>query len=101
MGPLLVEGADELIEARLLLQEILGGRLGGLLLERQMHAFVAAVLLRVSGLAALDIDPEPQPPHRQAREAKERVGAGKGPHVIGANRGRYAKVLNSPLKDGA
>ena len=58
MRPLLIEGADELIEARLLLQEVLGGRLGGLLLERQMHALMAAVLLRVSGLDTLKIDPE-------------------------------------------
>jgi hypothetical protein len=88
MGPLLVEGADELIEASLLLEEVLGGGLGGLLLERQMHALMAAVLLRVSGLDALDIDPEPQPPHRQARQTKERVGAGEGSAVIGANRCR-------------
>jgi hypothetical protein len=53
-----------------------------------MHALMAAVLLRVSGLDALDIDPEPQPPHRQARQTKERVGAGEGSAVIGANRCR-------------
>src|SRR4029077_12225454 len=44
------------------------------LLERQMHALVAAVLLRVAGLDALDIDPEPQPPDREARQTEERVG---------------------------
>src|SRR5437762_7082159 len=100
MGPLLVEGGDELIETRLLLQEVLGGRLGGLLLERQMHALMAAVLLRVARLDAFDVDPQPQPPHRQAGEAEEGVGAGKGSSVIGANRCRQAEVLKSPFKYG-
>ena len=48
--PLLVEAGDEVIEARLLLQDVWGSGLGGFLLQRQMHAFVAAVLLRVARL---------------------------------------------------
>jgi len=39
---------DEVVEAGLLLQEIGAGRLGGLQLECEMHAFVAAVLLRIA-----------------------------------------------------
>ena len=58
MRALLVEGVDELIEARLLLQEVLGGGLGGLLLQRQVHALVAAILLGMSGLDALEVDPQ-------------------------------------------
>jgi hypothetical protein len=50
MWPLLVEGGNELIEAGLLLQEVLGRRFGGFLLERQMHALMAAVLLGMAGL---------------------------------------------------
>ena len=46
MRPLLVVALDEAIEARLLLQHVGGGGLGGFLLQRQMHALVAAVLLR-------------------------------------------------------
>jgi hypothetical protein len=57
MRPLFVEDADELIEPGLLLQEVLGGRRGGLFLERQMHALMATVLLGVTGLDALDVDP--------------------------------------------
>jgi hypothetical protein len=37
----MVVNLDELIEAALLLQEVEGGRLGGCLLQRQVHAFVA------------------------------------------------------------
>lgn len=48
MRALGVVNLDELIEATLLLQEIKGSRLGGLLLQRQVHPFVAAVLLRMA-----------------------------------------------------
>ena len=62
MGPLLVEAIDEAIEAGLLLQQVFGRGLGGFLLERQVHALVSTVLLRVAGLDALDLDPQAQPP---------------------------------------
>jgi hypothetical protein len=60
----IVVAFDEVIELRLLLQEVLAGRLGGLELQRPMHAFVAAILLRVARLDALDLDAEPEPPDR-------------------------------------
>jgi hypothetical protein len=41
MRPLLVEASDEVIEARLLLQDIRGGWLRRFLLQRQMHVRVA------------------------------------------------------------
>src|ERR1700680_1313759 len=100
MGALLVEGADELIEARLLLQEVPGGGLGGFLLERQMHALMPAVLLRMAGLDALDADTQAQPPDRELGQSEERVGTGKGAPVIGANRSGQPEVLKSALKDG-
>ena len=59
----------KVIEAGLLLEEVGAGRLGGLLLERQVHAFVAPVLLRVAGLDAFDVDAEPEPPDRHFGEA--------------------------------
>jgi hypothetical protein len=71
VGSLLVEGIDELIEAGLLLEEVFSSWLGGFLLESQMHALVAPVLLRVAGLDALDADPEAQPPDRKLRQSEE------------------------------
>ena len=56
MGTLVVVNPHELIEAFLLLQEVEGSRLGGFLLERQVHALVAAVLLGMTGLDALQAD---------------------------------------------
>ena len=59
MRPLVVVFVDEAIEPGLLLQEVLPGRFGGFLLQGQMHAFMPAVLLRLSGLDALERDPKP------------------------------------------
>src|SRR5437899_883760 len=54
MWALMVVAVEELIEARLLLQEILRGRPGGLFLERQVHALMTTILLRMAGLNALE-----------------------------------------------
>ena len=47
---------DEVIKSRPLLEEVAGSGLGGLCLQREVHALVTAVLLRLSGLDALDLD---------------------------------------------
>ena len=65
MWPLVVVAVDEVIEPGLLLQEVLRGWLGGLQLQSQMHALMAAVLLPVASLDPLDLDTEPEPPDRQ------------------------------------
>ena len=48
MGPFVVELLDEGVELGLLLEEIGAGRAGGFLFQRQVHALVAAVLLRMA-----------------------------------------------------
>ena len=98
--PLVVVAVDEVIEPGLLLQEVAAGRLGGFLLQRQMHALVAAVLLRVAGLDALDLDAEPQPPDRELAQAEEGVGTGEGHAVVGADGAGQAKLLEGALEDG-
>jgi hypothetical protein len=72
--PLVIVNPDEPIEALLLLQEVERRRLGGFLLEREMHALMAPVLLRATRLDALDLDPQPEPPDGQLRETDQRVG---------------------------
>ena len=47
---------DESVEAGLLLQDVAACRAGGLLLEGQVHALVAPVLLGAARLDALDVD---------------------------------------------
>jgi len=56
MRALLVVAVDEVIKARLLLQNVRGGRLRCLLFQGEMHALVAAVLLGMARLDALDVN---------------------------------------------
>jgi len=52
----LVVDLHEAIKALLLLQEVLRGRFSGLILQHQVQALVAAVLLGMSRLKTFDLD---------------------------------------------
>src|SRR5436190_22360198 len=78
MRALVVVALNEVIKSRLLLQEVRCGVLGGLLLERQVHALVAAILLGVTGLNALDLQTEAQPPDGQLLKPNSALGLAKG-----------------------
>ena len=95
MRPLVVVAVDEVVELGLLLQEVVAGGLGGLQSSGQMHALVAAVLLRVAGLDALDLDAEPQPPDRELAEPVEGIGTGEGDAVVGADGLGQAELLET------
>jgi hypothetical protein len=60
-------------------------------------ALVAAILLGLAGLDALDADPERQPPHRELGETEE-GDAGKGGAVACADGEGQTEVLESRLK---
>src|ERR1700738_2215057 len=75
--PFGVEFLDKVVEAGLLLQAVHSGRSGCFFLQREMHALVAAVLLRVARLDALDGDAEAEPPHREFGEIEEAVRTGE------------------------
>jgi hypothetical protein len=60
-----VELLHEGIEATLLLQDIRAWRTGRLLLQREMHALVPAIPLRMARLDALDGNAQAKPPDRQ------------------------------------
>src|SRR6185437_3071137 len=64
-----------------------------------MHPLMAAVLLGVAGDDALNANAQAQPPHRQLREAKKRVRAGKGRPVVGADGLGEAKFLENAFED--
>ncbi len=99
MRPFIVELLDERVEAGLLLQAVHAGRTGRLLLQGQVHALVAAVLLGMAGLDALDLDAPAQPPDGELGEAEEAVGAGEENAIIGAD-GAGEAALTQPTEGG-
>src|ERR1700704_4310876 len=63
-----------------------------------MHAFVAAVLLRMTRLDSVNADPQPEPPDRELTQVEQGVGGSEGNTVIAANVGRHAPLLKKPFK---
>jgi hypothetical protein len=98
MWALVIELAHEIIEARLLLETIEAWRACGFLLQGEVHALVAAVLLRPAGLDAFDSNAEAQPPHRQLGQIEQRIWTGEGNTVIGADRQRQAALTKQPFE---
>jgi hypothetical protein len=84
VGPHLVEGTAEGVEAPLLGAERAGRGAGGLGFEVSMHPFGPAILVRGSGLDELGPHLEPEPPDAGLGEAAEGAG-GKGLPIVGAN----------------
>ena len=58
-----IEFLNEGVKFSLLLKDVGSGGAGGLLFEGQVHPFMPAVLLRMTGLNALNRDSQPQPPY--------------------------------------
>ena len=100
MRSLLVVAGDEGIKAGLLLQPVGRRGLRGLFLQREMHPFVPAILLRMPRFDAFDLDPEPQPPDREFAQAVERVRRRKGRPIVGADGAGQAEIFECALKDG-
>ncbi len=79
-----VPAIDEVIELGLLLEEVAGRGFGGLELEREMHAFVAAILLRMAGFDALSIAMPRRSHHTDSLERLNRAfGLVKRNTVVG------------------
>ena len=98
MRPFVVVAIEEMVELRLLLQEVLRRRPGGFFLQRQMHALVAAILLGMTGLDTLDVDAESQPPNGQFAQAVQRVRAGEWHAVVGADGFGQAEFFEHALE---
>src|SRR5579871_4433783 len=71
-----------------------------LLLEREMHALVAAVLLGMAGLDAFDGDAEPQPPDGELGEIEQAVRTGERDAIVGTDRRGQAALLEELLEGG-
>src|SRR5215468_9711425 len=96
-----IEFVNEVIELFLLLQRVHGWWAGGLLLECEMHSLMAAFLLRMSRLDALDLNAEPEPPHRQLRQIEQPVGACERQSALGKQpfEGCQCQIFTSCLHD--
>ena len=100
VGSFGVELVEEGVEACLLLQAVHARRAGCLLLEREVHALVAAVLLGVAGLDALDGDAEPQPPDGKLARVEEGVGGAKGTPLSERMAAGRPRSREQPLEGG-
>ena len=95
MRPFVVELLDEGIELGLLLKQVGAGGPRGFFLERQMHALMPAVLLRMAGPNAFDADAQPQPPDRKLGEIEQPIGRSEGNAVVGADRLRQTALFET------
>ena len=100
MGALGIEFLDEGVEASLLLEAAHAGWAGGFPLQREVYALVAAVLLGMTRLDALDLDAEPQPPDGKLGKVEERIGAGEGDTIVGADSAWQAALAKELLEGG-
>src|ERR1700751_2193982 len=97
---LVIEFLDEAVEGRLLLENIHAWRASGFLLESQVHAFVAAVLLRLARRYTLDVDTKAEPPDGKFAEVEKRIGGSERDAVIGADRPGQTTPLEETLESG-
>src|ERR1700747_136171 len=63
-----------------------------------MHAFMAAVLLRMPRVDAFNADSPAPPPDRELAPVKQGMGGSEGHAVVAADVGRQAALLKKPLK---
>src|ERR1700682_5731892 len=98
MRTFLIELLQKGVELGLLLKNVRCGGASGFLLQCEVHAFMAAVLLGMTGANAFNADAQTEPPHRKLREVEQSVGRSKRNAVVGADGLRQAAFLEKPLK---
>src|SRR6185312_16460668 len=89
---------EEGIELGLLLKQVGAGWASGFFFERQVHALMPAVLLRMTRPDAFDADAQAKPPHREAREIEQPVGRSEGNAIVGADGLRQTTLFEQALK---
>jgi hypothetical protein len=98
--PLFVEDAPKVVEGLLLSAKVGARRMGGFALERSVHSFVTAVLLRLSRLDELRPDAELNPPRGELAKASERDIRSERLTVVGADAVRQPIGLKEPAETG-
>jgi len=99
MRALMVVAVDEVIEALLMLEQVLRRGFDGFFLQRQVHPLVAVVLLWMPGFDAVNEDPKAQPPDRELAHVEQRLSAGEGHAVVGADGLGQTKLAKDAWND--
>src|SRR4029453_9265404 len=86
-------------EPSLLLQHVRSRRLRRFSLQRQVHALMPPILLRMPVFDPFELDPESQPPAGQLAQPVEGMRGRKRDPVIGPNPQREPKLFEGPLED--
>src|SRR5215467_8741991 len=100
MGLLLVVEEAEAIECPLLPGQVTLWWTGGRGLERAMHAFMSAVLLRMAREDPLVLNPQAEPPDIELRQPVDARGR-EGHAIVRANRLGQALLPEEAIEDGA
>src|SRR6266704_4549394 len=74
------------------------GLVAGFSLQGQMHALMAAVLLRMTRLDPFNANTEPEPPDRKFAQVQQGMSGSEGHAVVAADVDRPAALLKKPLK---
>src|SRR5436190_5617334 len=99
MGALLVVFVSELFKAPLLRGQRTCRWSCRVFFQRAMEALMTPILLRLSGLNALQLDAQAQPPHTQFAQASQRSGS-KGRSVVRADGPRHPILPERADHDG-
>jgi hypothetical protein len=89
----------EVVEPRLLLEHVRGGRLGRFALQREVHALMPPVLLGVPWLDSFDLDAEAHAPDGELAQPVDRMRRRKRDAVVGPRHLRKARLLEGALED--
>ena len=98
MRSLVVEFLEKIVELGLLLQTVHACGASGFVFEREMHALMPPVLLRMTRLDAFDGDAQTQPPDGEFGEVEQRVGGGEGNSIVRTDAMRQAALLEQTFK---
>ncbi len=97
---LVIVNGQAVLEATVLLQEVIGNRPGWPAFQCQVQALMAAILSGMSRFYPFNLDTQEKPPDREPAQNKQGIGRSKGDAVIGTN-GLWQAVWRSGSHEAA
>src|SRR5579864_607414 len=99
MGSLGIKFFDKGVKLFLLLEEVITGWFGGFFFKRQVHAFMAAIFLRVARFDPFYGDAESEPPNGEPAHSEECDARSKGLAIVRADSHGKSKFFEGLFKD--